>query len=400
MFQISNKLISDKISITSISSISPLGNSTDEVWKNYQTDMHFLTERKLKDHYVYISELSNDSKAKVTKLIESDNKYKDLDPTVLFAIYASREAVNKAGWNAKDNFGINIGSSRGATSLFEKHHENFINTHKSEVLVSPTTTLGNISSWVAHDLQTHGPEISHSITCSTALHSLLNGIAWIKSGMADKFLVGGSEAPLTPFTIAQMQAMKIYSKYLNSSNLSVAGKYPCRAFDLNKTVNTMVLGEGAAVACLERDSENALAVIEGVGYATEILTHGVSISANADCFQKSMKMALGNIHPNEVDAIVMHAPGTIKGDISEVNAIRKVFCNKIPFLTTNKWKIGHTFGASGLLSLELAVLMLQNQQFVPVPFIEYDKEPKQLNKVLINAVGFGGNAVSVLIRKS
>src|SRR5690606_34076420 len=106
-----------------------------------------------------------------------------------------------------------------------------------------------------------------------------------------------------------------------------------------------------------------------------------------------------NTDPNEVDVIVMHAPGTIKGDMSEVNAIKKIFCNKSPFLTTNKWKIGHTFGASGLLSLELAVLMLQNQQFVPVPYIEYDKEPKQLNKILINAVGFGGNAVSVLLRK-
>lgn len=399
MFQISNKLIDDKIFITSISSISPLGNTTDEVWKNYQTSMHFLTERKFRDHSVFISGLSNESKTKLTKLIEYDNKYKDLDPTVLFAIYASREAVNKAGWNAKDNFGINIGSSRGATSLFEKYHENFINTHKSQVLASPTTTLGNISSWVAHDLQTQGPEISHSITCSTALHSLLNGIAWIKSGMTDKFLVGGSEAPLTPFTIAQMQAMKIYSKYSNNPVVSVADVYPCRALDLNKEINTMVLGEGAAVACLERNNKNAIAVIEGVGYATEILTHGVSISTNADCFQKSMKMALGNTDPDEIDAIVMHAPGTIKGDISEVNAIKKIFCNKTPFLTTNKWKIGHTFGASGLLSLELAILMLQNQQFVPVPFIEYNKEPKQLNNILVNAVGFGGNAVSIFLRK-
>ena len=399
MFQISNKLIGDKISITSISSISPLGNSTEEVWDNYLSGIHLLTERKFKNYYAFISKLSNESKAKLTKLIEADNKYKDLDPTVLFAMYASREAVKKAGWNGVDDFGINIGSSRGATSLFEKYHESFINSHKSHVLASPTTTLGNISSWVAHDLQTRGPEISHSITCSTALHSLLNGIAWIKSGMADKFLVGGSEAPLTPFTIAQMQAMKIYSKCSNTPMLNATEEYPCRAFDLNKNINTMVLGEGAAVACLERYNEKAIAIIEGVGYATEVLTHGVSISTNADCFQKSMKMALKNTDPDLVDVIVMHAPGTVKGDMAEVNAIKKIFCNKIPFLTTNKWKIGHTFGASGLLSLELAVLMLQNQQFVPVPFIKYNKEPKQLNKILINAVGFGGNAVSVLIRK-
>src|SRR5690606_1672503 len=131
--QISIKLIDDKISITSIGCISPLVNSTDEVWKNYQFDIHFLTEEQLKGQKAFISELSNESKTKLTKLIEYDNKYKDLDPTVLFAIYASREAVNKAGWKAKDNFGINFGSSRGATSLFEKYHEDFINTHKSQV---------------------------------------------------------------------------------------------------------------------------------------------------------------------------------------------------------------------------------------------------------------------------
>jgi 3-oxoacyl-(acyl-carrier-protein) synthase len=55
-----------------------------------------------------------------------------------------------------------------------------------------TTTLGNISSWVAHDLQSSGPEISHSITCSTALHAVLNG-CMVEIRMIDKFMVGGSE---------------------------------------------------------------------------------------------------------------------------------------------------------------------------------------------------------------
>jgi len=268
--------------------------------------------------------------------------------------------------------------------------------------------LGNISSWVSHDLQTKGPEVSHSITCSTALHSLLNGIAWLKSGMAKKFLVGGSEAPLTPFTIAQMQALKIYSK-INGSDIfdesSISDterrrSYPCLALDLEKTQNTMILGEGAAMACLEKGiTENALAIIEGVGFATEPLQHNVSISADADCFQRSMKMALGSTKPDEIDIIVMHAPGTIKGDQTEKNAIQKVFGNKTPFLTTNKWKIGHTFGASGMLSIEMAVLMLQHQKPIQVPFITYEKEPKSIRKILVNAVGFGGNAVSVLLKK-
>ena len=154
------------------------------------------------------------------------------------------------------------------------------------------------------------------------------------------------------------------------------------------------------MACLEIGvTDNALATIEGIGYATEPLQHNISISADADCFQQSMKMALGDTQPKEVDVIVMHAPGTIKGDLAEYRAIEKVFGKEHPALTTNKWKIGHTFGASGMLSVELAVLMMKHQQFIPVPFATYKAIPKQIDKVMVNAVGFGGNAVSVLLQK-
>jgi 3-oxoacyl-(acyl-carrier-protein) synthase len=208
--------------------------------------------------------------------------------------------------------------------------------------------------------------------------------------MTDKFLVGGSEAPLTDFTIAQMRALKIYS---NSEE-----EFPNRAFDLEKKQNTLILGEGAAVCCLEIGrKENALAFIEGIGYATEILEHNISISAEATCFQKSMKMALQNTDLSEIDVIVMHAPGTKAGDLTEYKAIQKMFGENLPLLTTNKWKIGHTFGASGILSVEMAILMMQHQEFIGVPFAEVQKPRKQICKVLVNAVGFGGNAVSVLL---
>lgn len=379
------------ISITAIASISPLGKSLDEVWKSYQNNKHHFARKSFLDNNVFISEIPEDAKQNIEVLRESDNKYKSLDDTVLFAIYASRQAIKQANWKQSDNFGINIGSSRGATKLFETYHEGFLKNNKAETLSSPTTTLGNISSWVAHDLQTQGPEISHSITCSTALHAMLNGIAWINSGMCNKFLVGGSEAPLTAFTIAQMQALKIYSKE--------TGDFPCLALDLEKTKNTMVLGEGASMICLESgEQENALAIIKGFGYATEILKHNISISSDAKCFQKSMKMALENLNPDEVDVIVMHAPGTIKGDSSEIKAIEKLF-KDTPALTTNKWKIGHTFGASGALNIEFAILMLQHQEFIGVPYLTSQNAPKRIKNILINAVGFGGNAVSILLSK-
>lgn len=385
--------MSQTISITAIASVSPLGNESETIWNNYQNANPYFQTRFLDQKETLVASLDDASRSAVEALRVSDVKYKALDNSVLYAMLASRKAIAKAAWTTNDIFGINIGSSRGATDLFERHFQEYSTTGKAQTLASPTTTLGNISSWVAHDLQSTGPEISHSITCSTALHAILNGVAWLRSGMADKFLVGGSEAPLTDFTIAQMRALKIYSRSEE--------KYPNRALDLDKTQNTLILGEGAGACCLEiGKKENALAFIEGVGYATEILEHNISISAEAVCFQKSMKMALADTDLSEVDAIVMHAPGTIKGDLTEYKAIEKVFGLQLPLLTTNKWKIGHTFGASGILSLELAILMIQHNQFVGVPFAKVQEQKRPIRKVLVNAVGFGGNAVSILVKKA
>ncbi|WP_062057500.1 beta-ketoacyl synthase N-terminal-like domain-containing protein [Aquimarina longa] len=382
----------EAISITGISSISPLGISSDEIWRAYKDPSHYISFKEYGGVSTPISLLSKEAKQMIENLRNENSHYEALDDSVLFGVFAARQAIKDAGWGDGDrDFGINIGSSRGATRLFEKYHKEFLNTGKSSTLSSPTTTLGNISSWVAHDLQSSGPEISHSITCSTALHAVLNGVVWLQSGLADRFLVGGSEAPLTPFTIAQMKALKIYA-------INDGLDYPCQAINWNKKRNSMFLGEGAAIACLEKGKkENAIAFITGIGYATETLKHNISISTEADCFQKSMKMALKDTPLNEVDIIVMHAPGTVKGDMAEYNAIKAVFKDKLPALTTNKWKIGHTFGASGILSLELAVLMLKYQEFITVPFVKHDKFPERLKKIIVNAVGFGGNAVSVLL---
>jgi 3-oxoacyl-(acyl-carrier-protein) synthase len=409
-------MLKTPIAITSIASFSPLGKTSDDIWKEYLNPRSLIIEKKLGSTSALVAPLSETLANEVQTLRDSDVKYKSLDNSVLYAILASREAVKNAGWD-NSKFGVNIGSSRGATQLFEKHYQEFLSTGRTPTLTSPTTTLGNISTWVAHDLKSKGPELSHSITCSTALHALLNGIAWLQAGMADWFLVGGSEAPLTAFTIAQMQALKIYAPLRQAQRDNDVGSYnqdvqcqsepvedllyyACRALDLTKTKNSLVLGEAAAMACLEiGEHKNALGYITGFGYATDVLQHSISITDEAECFQKSMKMALQNIALDEVDVIVMHAPGTLKGDKSEYKAIQKVFSKNLPMLTTNKWKVGHTFGASGMLNLEMALLMIQHQQFIGVPFVSEQNPRKAIRNVLINAVGFGGNAVSVIVSK-
>ena len=377
------------ISITGMGSISPLGADRANIWRQYLLDKPLLVGQRVGEELLPVGRLQEESHALVREIRQENARYRSVDPTVLYALYASRQALQEAGWEQGKDFGVNIGSSRGATTLFEEYHQSFLEQGKCAPLASPTTSLGNIASWVMQDAKGQGAAISHSITCSTALHALLNGIAWLHADMAEGFLVGGSEAPLTPFTLSQMKALKIYG--------SLSDSYPCQPLLLEKLKNTMVLGEGSAVFAIEKGVRpNALAIVKGIGYATEVITHPVAISAQAEALQLSMQQALQGVAPAEVDVVIPHATGTIKGDEAEYHALREVFGQNLPQLTSNKWKIGHTFAASGALAIEMAVLMLQNQQFLPLPYLKKEAEAP-LRNILINATGFGGNAVSVLI---
>ena len=257
------------VSITSVGTISPLGSSPEEIWNNYKTEEHFFKECNFDGATSLAGFLPENLQEEAERLREGNSKYRNLDRSVLYAIMAARQIVSEV--KIPSGTGINIGSSRGATGLFEKYHSEYLKSGKTSTYASPSTTLGNISSWVAQDLQLNGPEFSHSVTCSTGMHSVLNAIAWIRSGMADAFIAGGSEAPLTGFTLSQMKAMKIYA--LENK------EYPCRSLDMRKLKNTMILGEGAGVVLLQNEpTEDCLAFIKGIGFANEKLKHGASLS--------------------------------------------------------------------------------------------------------------------------
>jgi len=385
----------EKIIITGMGSISSMGSTQEEIWKNYCTQTTRITPCCFNNCDTWVGKLHPNQEELLKNLRKENPQFRRLDKTVLLSIISARQAVKNAGWGEEKNISINLGSSRGATQLFEKYHKNFVQNKDDRLtpLVSPTTTLGNISSWVAYDIGSKGASFSHSITCSTALHSILNGIAWLTSGMTTKFMAGGAEAPLSDFTIAQMRALRIYSEE--------KGSFPSLPIEKNKTTNSLVLGEGAAVFCLEKDKgQHRQATIQGFGFSTELIEHNVSLSAEAECLKEAMKMALKNANLETVDSIVMHAPGTLKGDESEYKAIQHLFGEKIPHLISTKYTTGHTFGASGAISIELAILMLKNKKLINLPYESFSAGNKNNpTNIMVNATGFGGNAVSIILSK-
>jgi 3-oxoacyl-[acyl-carrier-protein] synthase II len=381
-----------RIAITALNTISALGSNPEEIWRHYQNSQTHIQKKLMNGETQFVACIPDDLQTQLQSIRTENTQYQHLDASVINAMWVARQAIEQAKWESDRQFGVFLGSSRGATQQLETYHRTFLDGGTVSPHTSPTTTLGNLASSVARDLKATGPSTSLSVTCSTSLHAILNAVAWLRSGMETRFLAGGSEAALTSFTLHQMQALKIYAK--NDA------EYPCRALDLTKTYNSMVLGEAAGVACLDINPEAiAIAYIDEVGYATDDAFTSTGMSEAAICFQKSMRMAIGDTDPDEVDAIVMHAPGTIKGDLYEWQAIQQVFSHEKPMCTTNKWKVGHTLGASGILSLQMAILMLQHQHFIPVPYIPAATPRKHIRKVLVNAVGFGGNAVSILLSR-
>ncbi|SHK90049.1 beta-ketoacyl synthase N-terminal-like domain-containing protein [Hymenobacter psychrotolerans] len=367
------------------------------------------------------------AEATLAELRRSNAAYRQLDRTVLLGLLAARQATAAAGWrsggllnsgvgesedcqpttppthhSANPPLAVSIGSSRGATGRLEEFHTGFLTDGTVPVAASPLTTLGNVASWVAYDAgSTGGAALSHSSTCSSAFQALGNAVAWLRAGMATRFLAGGTEAPLTDFTLAQMQVIGIYSPY-------EAADWPCRPGAGRPS--TFVLGEGAAVFALEKVSRPQLAaekseepvfVLEGVGFGFEAIGSKTGLSADGQHFQQAIRQALAQarLTPADIDAVVLHSPGTPAGDAAERAALHAVFGDALPPLLSNKWLIGHTLGASAALSLDFALHVLETQQWPASPFATdvASRTPRPVRRILVNAAGFGGNAASVLV---
>lgn len=381
--------------------MSSLGADSETIAQGYHAGKPAITIIQHQGQPTPVASLPPTAEAALQALISSNSGYRQLDRSVHLAIFAAIQATTQAGWlnqgtAQQEDLAVNIGSSRGATGLFEHHYDAYQLGQLSSSS-SPTTTLGNLSSWVGHAVNAGGAQISHSITCSTALMAVANGVAWLRAGMASRFLAGGTEAPLTDFTIAQMKAVGIYSRLY-------AHSFPCQPFGTSAQ-NTFVLGEGAAVLALEKAPVSQLnkgdVIVEAIGFGFEKIRSKTGISAEGANFRQAMRNALLELPQEDqtVDAIITHSPGTKAGDSAELAAIKALFGKSMPCLTTNKHLLGHTLGASGALSLQYAMHLLRSQQVVypAYPISLSAPTATRLRRIMINAAGFGGNAASIVL---
>ncbi|MEY4700635.1 MAG: hypothetical protein RL326_822 [Pseudomonadota bacterium] len=335
--------------------------------------------------------------------IASLPEYAKLDRTTQMALAAARRTITRAEGQHGVVGCVSLGSSRGPTESIERSLEELRSgATRMSALTSPVTTAGNLSSWIAQQILSGSlatsaapiAAISTSMTCSSAFQSLIVSYAMLQGGIAETCLFGGSEACLTPYTMAQLDALRIYSTIRDATPCR-----PCAVSDDGE--NTVVLGEAAGTALLVRDSGPRLPgdlELLGIGWAVEQIPSATGITDEGQAFESAMRMARKTLpEGTSVDGVILHAPGTVRGDRAEQVAVKRAF-GEVEMFTT-KHRSGHTYGASGMVSLALAQELLTGTMWRGVGYESTlaplgSRSPKAF---AVNTAGFGGNAVTVVV---
>lgn len=282
-----------------------------------------------------------------------------------------------------------LGCARGATGVLEQHHSDFSISRVIRPHTSPITTAGNIAAMAVQLNQLEWSSLTVSMTCSSALHAIIAGMEKIKAKSVHQVVAGGVESPITPFTRAQFEVLRLLSRYLSED------AYPCRPFSGDDS-NRVVLAEGGALFLLSETPSPYL--ISGYGEAAQLLPSPVAMADKA--LRRSMQMAMERANSDQpIDLVIAHAPGTALGDPEELAAIRAVVGDH-PRVVSGKWITGHTLGASGAIALSQALAAFQTG-FPELPYACLDDQgTRELpRRIMINATGFGGNAATLIVNR-
>ena len=322
--------------------------------------------------------------------------------TALMGMLALDEAMKQAEITTEmlPEIGFVSGTTVGGMDMSEQFYLDYISNdaHKEYISVHD---CGNCSEMTAKHFGNFAFVTTLSTACSSAANAIILGANMIRCGEAEIVIVGGSEC-ITKF-------------HLNGFNsLMILDTKPCRPFDATR--NGLNLGEGAAYLVLESEKSvkkrNAKiqAVLSGFGNACDAF-HQTASSPDGEGAYRAMKEALemAGINTTEVDYINAHGTGTPNNDVSESQAMKRLFGDNVPPASSTKPFTGHTTSASGSIEAVFCILALQNG-FLPVN-LNYSQamddgiipvhQPtkKDLKHILCNAFGFGGNDSSLLLSK-
>ncbi|APA46835.1 TPA: beta-ketoacyl-ACP synthase II [Campylobacter jejuni] len=400
-----------RVVVTGIGMINALGLDKESSFKaicNGESGVNKITLFDATDFPVQIAaEVKNFDPLEVV----DGKEVKKIDRFIQLGIKAAREAIQDAGFSEeldKEEFGIVSASGIGGLPNIEKN--SIICSERGPRKISPffipsalVNMLGGLIS-IEHGLK--GPNISCVTACAAGTHAIGEAYKSIALGNAKKMLVVGAEAAICPVGIGGFASMKALSTRNEDP------QHASRPFD--KERDGFVMGEGAGALVFEEYEEakkrGATIYAELIGFGESADAHHIT-SPTLDGPLRAMKKALNMAGNPKVDYINAHGTSTPVNDKNETAAIKELFGNNIPLISSTKGQTGHCLGAAGAIEAVVSVMALRDgvvpptiNQLVKDDECDLDYIPNisrkvDLKVVMSNSFGFGGTNGCVVFKK-
>jgi len=406
-----------RVAVTGAGVVSPLGSSLEDFYRalcEARSGVGRLPPQVAQGSGVQVGAMIDWHPAAFFKEAEAAN----LDRAAQFAIAAAGQAIAASALQIADmreRAGVYWGTGLGGSNTLETAYKQVYGEH--EWRLRPLTVVMGMSNAagsnvaVRHGLR--GPFANFATACSSSAMALGEAMRTIQAGRADAMVAGGSEALLTPGTLAAWQALRTLAP-ADAGNPAAS----CKPFD--KRRGGLVLGEGAAAVVLEEESHARargapiMAFLPGYGNSCD----AVHMSRpDRDGQVRAMREALHEAHrkPDEIGYVNAHGTATAVGDVVEAEAINLVFgeaASRVPVSSTKSLH-GHLLGGAGALEFAAALLPLTRGWLPPTAFLEQPDPACRLRHVplraerteapravMSNSFAFGGSNVVLIAERA
>ena len=398
------------IVITGMGIRSCIGNTYNEVLKNLQAGKSGITKNETYSKMGFRSQVAGSISIELSDFIDR-KLLRFMGEGSAYSYLAALDALEMAGLDEEDinspKVGIVAGSGGASTRVMVQTAD--IAREKGPKRIGPyavTKSMGSsISAILGTALKLKGINYSISSACATSAHCIGHAAELIKSGQQDIVLAGGGEDEHWSSS-SLFDAMGALSSNFNNSPTSASRPY-------DKKRDGFVISGGAGIVVLESEEfakkrgANILAKLEGY-FAT---SDGYDMVApSGEGAKRCMEGALKNLD-SDIDYINTHGTSTPVGDIAELNAIKDIFKQKIPSISSTKSMTGHSLGATGVHETIFSIMMLREGFIAPsINIHDLCDEAKdinviteavdqKLNSIMSNSFGFGGTNASLILNK-
>jgi 3-oxoacyl-[acyl-carrier-protein] synthase II len=401
-----------RVVVTGVGVISPLGLDVEQTWQSLIAGRSGVTRITAFDAQSSPVRIAAQVAGFDAVATFGRRRARHLDRVVQLALVATKEAIEASKLDvatAPERIGVVYASGIGGIRTLEDGIRVLIDRGAEWVnpYVVPMMIPNMAAGEIAMEWQLLGYNCCTVTACSASAHAIGTAFDAIRLGRADAVVTGGSEAAVTPVGIAGFAAMKA---------LSTRNDEPERAsrpFDRDR--DGFVLGEAAATVVLE---EREFALRRGAPVLAELVGYGATADAyhitqphpSGDGAVRAMTAAIADagLSPADIDYVNAHGTSTPPNDVVETRALKRVFGEEMPLVSSTKSMTGHTLGAAGALESVCCILALQTSMVPPtinldnpdpacdLDYVAHVARPAEVRYALSNSLGFGGHNASLV----